>query len=71
MGVVVVISPCIGCQLPFSYHPHLVPSVVVKGQREPVCEDCVRNANPLRIANGLEPIAILPGAYEPCEESEL
>ncbi len=71
MGFVCAIAPCFGCKLPFSFNPHLVPSIVVNGERQPVCEDCVRNANPRRISNGLEPIVILAGAYEAMEESEL
>lgn len=71
MSVAVVISPCFACKLPFSYHPHKVPSVLYDGQREPICQRCVEACNPRRIANGLQPIVPLPGAYEPCEESEL
>lgn len=71
MSVAVAISPCIGCGRPFGYNPHRVPSCVVNGEREPICADCVAIANPQRIAKGLEPIRILPGAYDPIEESEL
>lgn len=71
MGVVVAISPCFGCGNPMSYHPHKVPVIVHNGRREPVCQTCVDVANPRRIANGLEPIIVLPGAYEPAEEAEL
>jgi hypothetical protein len=48
-----------------------VPSVVIKSSREPICSDCVERVNPIRIANGLEPIVPLPDAYEPIHESEL
>jgi hypothetical protein len=58
---------CIMCRRLFSFNPDLVPSVRVRGAREPICRDCVERANPHRIANKLEPIHILPGAYEPTE----
>jgi len=67
--VVSVVGTCVGCKKPFSFHPNLVPSVRVRGSREPICKACVTAANPKRIANGLEPIVILPGAYEAAEES--
>jgi hypothetical protein len=37
-----------------------------------VCLDCVVHAvNPIRIANGLDPIVPLPGAYDPIDERDL
>jgi len=71
MGYVYATSACFGCGRIFSYNPNKVPSVRVKDEREPICADCVVRANPVRIKNGLEPIVVLPGAYEPCEENEL
>lgn len=71
MGYAIAISPCIGCGRTFAYNPVLVPSVPVNGVKEPICQACVDAANPKRIANGLEPIRVLPGAYEPAEESQL
>jgi len=70
-GWVVVLSPCFGCGRTFGYNPHLVPSVVVQGDRQPVCADCVERVNPRRVANGLEPIRPLPSAYEPLQAEEL
>lgn len=67
MGAYFAMSPCFGCKAIFSYNPDLVPSVVVKGRREPICADCVKAANPLREKNGLEPIVVLPGAYDTVE----
>lgn len=64
-------SACAGCHRIFSYNPLRVPSVVIKGSREPICRHCVERVNPMRIANGLEPIVPLPDAYEPIHESEL
>lgn len=71
MGFVTAYSPCAGCRVPFHYSPTRVPSIVINGSREPVCRHCVEAANPRRVANGLEPIVPLPGAYEPDDESEL
>ena len=71
MAYVTVISPCYGCRAPFSYNPHKVPSIWVHGVREPICRECVDWANPVRIANGLEPIVPAPDAYEAANESSL
>lgn len=71
MGYVFATSPCVGCGRIFSYNPMRVPSIAIKGSREPICRDCVERANPQRVANGLEPIKPFPDAYEACEESEL
>lgn len=64
-------SGCIGCGRLFSFNPMRVPSITIKGTREPICLVCVERVNPMRIANGLEPITPLPGAYDACDESEL
>ena len=58
---------CFGCRRPFSFNPDLVPSIPINGVKEPVCADCVARVNPQRLANGLELIHVLPGAYEPTE----
>jgi hypothetical protein len=71
MGYVTCFSPCINCHRPFTYHPNKVPSALINGTREPICRDCVDRANPLRVARGLAPIEVLPGAYESAEESEI
>jgi hypothetical protein len=71
MGFAFCTSPCICCGRVFSYNPVKVPSMSVNGQREPVCAHCIATANPVRIANGLDPIVPLPDAYEACDESEL
>lgn len=66
-----VYGACYGCKRLFGFHPHKVPSIPINGERQPICADCVARVNPMRIANGLEPITPLPGAYEPFEEGEL
>jgi hypothetical protein len=68
MGWMFVMGPCYGCGVIFCFNADLVPSLWVKGQREPVCAECVARANPTRVANGLDPIAVLDGAYEPGQE---
>ena len=73
MGYALCMSACFGCKRTFSYNPMRVPSVrdPATGSREPICRDCVERVNPMRIANGLEPIVPFPDAYEACDESEL
>jgi len=68
MSFMSCIAHCYVCGGLFSFSPTLVPSLPANltktGTKEPVCRSCITAANPRRIANGLEPIAILPGAYE-------
>ena len=71
MGYVVAMAPCFGCSREFPFNPMKVPSIRCNGKREPICQSCVDRINPERIANGLEPIVPLPGAYEACDEEEL
>lgn len=78
-GYAIVMSPCFGCGIVFSYNPHKVPSIKVDSQgrpsptgtREPICGVCVFAANIKRAENGLDPIVVLPGAYEPISEGQL
>jgi hypothetical protein len=71
MGYVFAMGPCCNCGQLFSYNPLRVPSVRnINGVREPVCLSCVERSNPWRIANGLAPIVLLPGAYEACDETD-
>lgn len=74
MGYMIAISRCFGCGRTFGYNPDLVPSVRVSyvagkpvadpnGVAEPICQACVDRANPTRLANGLPPIEVEPGAY--------
>ncbi len=66
-----VICTCCGCGQPMNCNPHRVPSLRIDGHREPVCRNCVEKVNPMRIANGLDPIEIHPDAYEAISENEL
>ena len=71
MGYAFCMGICYTCERVFSFNPVKVPSIRIEGTRQPVCEDCVRAANPKRIANGLPAIEYSPDAYQPCEEGEL
>jgi hypothetical protein len=71
MGYVSCMSACYGCKRIFSYNPVRVPSIRINGVREPICEICVKRANPERIANGLEPIVPAPDAYTAADEYEV
>jgi hypothetical protein len=71
MGFIYCLGHCVGCNRLFSFNPDLVPSLTVDGIREPICQSCVVRVNPKRIANGLDPIIPLPGAYEPSGEGEM
>jgi hypothetical protein len=62
---------CVSCRKLFSFNPNLVPAIRVNGIREPICKTCVDAVNPTRIARGLEPIVILPGAYEAADEADV
>jgi hypothetical protein len=68
VGYMTAIGPCISCGRIFSFNPDLVPSsTAITGQREPVCEGCMKIINEKRKAMGLEPFEILPGAYDAAE----
>jgi len=68
MGAYVLWATCYTCKGIFWCNPHRVPSININGEREPICRTCVERANPRRVANGLDPIQVLPGAYEPVDE---
>jgi hypothetical protein len=71
-GFVLAYGACIGCKRVFGFNPKRVPSCSgLTGKREPICQQCVERVNPIRIANGLEPIRPAPDAYDGCEENEL
>jgi len=71
MGYAIVTSPCVGCTRIFGYNPHRVPSIRIKGKREPICKECIERTNPLREANGLDKIIPHSDAYEGFSEYEL
>jgi len=67
MGYMYVLGDCWACHRLFTFSAERVPSIVVDGQREPVCRDCITLANEQRKAKGMDLIVVLPGAYEPDE----
>ena len=71
MGYVFMTGLCITCGKMMSFNPHKVPSLRVKGEREPVCIDCVNQINTNRQAEGKLPNPIPKDAYEPMLEEEL
>ena len=71
MGYVLGMGQCIACKKVMGFNPLKVPSIRVKGVREPVCQRCIELANPQRKAMGLKEFTIQPGAYEPADENEL
>lgn len=71
-GYVFMIAACVLCKQPFSFNPHKVPSLMVNGTKEPLCEGCHKAANLARKAAGVPPWPEpLEGAYEPMPEEEL
>jgi hypothetical protein len=62
-----VIGECYVCKRTVHFDPERVPSIPANltrtGQKEPVCRECIEVANPMRVANGLAPIEVLPDAY--------
>jgi hypothetical protein len=71
MGYVTAMGQCVGCKKLFSFNPMRVPSITVKGTKEPICAECVERVNPARIKNGLPPIVPAADAYDACDEGEL
>ena len=68
--VLLAYAECFVCHQLFLFDPDRVPSIPIRrgradppGEREPICRRCVEAVNPERIAKGLDPIPILPGAY--------
>lgn len=70
-GYVLCTSACLTCKRLFSYNPHHVPSLRVKGEREPICPSCMESINMKRTEKGLDPFPIHPEAYEPLPEELL
>ncbi len=71
MGYAIMYGTCICCHKPFSFNPNFVPSIRIKGEKEPICKYCINEANSIRVEEGLEPISIHPQAYMECNEDEL
>ena len=71
MAFVTLTSACVLCGHTFTYNPVRVPSVRVRGQREPICRPCVEWANDIRAARGLATWPVAADAYDAVDESEV
>jgi len=72
MGYVFIVGACVFCQNIFSFNPLRVPSIMVKGTREPMCRGCHARAQETRKQAGLEPWPEpFPDAYEAVDEREV
>ena len=71
MGYITATAECVHCHQPFTFNPMRVPSVVVNGLREPLCEPCVTWANAERERRGLPLFTVHADAYEPCDEQAM
>lgn len=72
MGFYIAMGDCFACRRTFSFNPDRVPSHRdARGERQPICSDCMGRINALRKQRGEPLFPILPGAYEPAEEGEL
>ena len=56
-----VIGSCVACHVMLTFNPHFVPSITVKGSREPICPRCHAKWNKI---HGKSEV-IHPQAYEP------
>lgn len=65
MSFMFVIGSCAGCKRQITFSPSHVPSIRVKGVREPLCQSCVGVLNARRVADGLPEQPIRPDAYKP------
>ena len=70
VGFVTVFAECVACGKIITPNIEHCPSLVVKGVREPLCEECFHVWNEIhRTRKGLEPIKLHPKAYS-CSELE-
>lgn len=68
MGYAMLLCSCINCRQTFTCNPVRVPSIRVRGEKEPLCRACAEEW----IRRHPEAGFVIPAdAYEPCEESEL
>lgn len=67
MSFITGMGSCAGCGRTFVFNPLKVPSIRVRGEREPLCEGCARQINENRRRAGLPECSIREDAYEPEE----
>lgn len=68
MGYAIMMGLCIACKRPIQFNPHAVPSLMIHGQREPLCRICAERWNALH-PDKARPIR--PDAYSAIDETEL
>lgn len=69
MGYMFAYGTCFACHQPFTFNPNTVPSIRDSNNvRQPVCRNCMEQANNIRVARGEAPHYIAPDAYKPTEE---
>jgi|SRR6188508_2770743 len=67
MGYYSLFCHCASCHTPMLCNPDLVPSIRIKGVKEPVCESCVERWNTLHPDTHF---TIPTGAYYPAPETQ-
>lgn len=68
MGIAWLVASCVACHTAFTCNPHKVPSLRLRGFREPLCKPCAERWIKLHPDAGF---VIAPDAYEPIDEREL
>jgi hypothetical protein len=72
MGYAYCLGHCIACKKLITFNPVRVPSLRIKGSREPICAECFKRWNAIhRISKGLKALPLAPDAYSECDETEL
>lgn len=56
---------CAQCGSSFGFNLEHVPSVPIDGVRQPICRDCIDEANARWAAAGEETFQVHPDAYKP------
>jgi hypothetical protein len=59
-----VMGVCACCAAIVSFDPDRVPTIKINGQKQPLCESCVGEANARRNLLKLQPIVIPEGTYD-------
>lgn len=68
MGYALMLGFCVNCKQSISFNPHKVPSLMINGKREPICESCANRWNEMHPENARP---IQEGAYSYFPEEEL
>ena len=71
MGYVMVAALCCSCGQLVIFNPNKVPSVRIRGEKQPLCKKCVDLVNEKRKLIKMPLFKIDPEAYEPANEDEI